>query len=333
MEITLYELADKINGKIYNGNRNITLSGTCAIERYIENRITFARDKKFGENVSGLRNAVILIPQEMSSLINEYPNNTYIVVPDVDKSMMDMQDFFYGESALVQQSMISPSAWVAKSAKLGDKVYIGENAYVGENTVIGYGTKIMHGSYISDNVVIGKRTCIHPLSTCDNCIIGDDTVIRTGARIGVDGFRFAQNLELKEVRKMIHVGAVEIGSRVEVGANSVIQRSTFEGNPTIIGDDVKIACMIVVGHNTKIGARTIITCHVMICGRNNIGDDVWIGASAVISNGVTIGNRAKVLINAVVINDVPNDGMVSGFYAMPHRQWKQVYQKISSGIE
>jgi len=181
--------------------------------------------------------------------------------------------------------------------------------------------------------VIGKRSSIHPLSTCYNCIIGDDTVIRTGTRIGVDGFRFVQNYELKEVRKMIHVGAVEIGSRVEVGANSVIQRSTFEGYPTTIGDDVKIACMIVIGHNTNIGARTIITCHVMICGSNNIGEDVWIGASAVISNGVTLGNRAKVLINAVVVNDVPDDGMVSGFYAMPHRQWKQVYRKFLSEVD
>jgi len=125
MEITLYELADKINGKIIsNHNRDIILSGTCAIERYIENRITFARDKEFGKKVSNLRNAVILIPQELSFLIDEYPDNTYIVVQDTDKTMMDLQDSFYGGNALVQQSMISPSARVARRwRKLGNRVW------------------------------------------------------------------------------------------------------------------------------------------------------------------------------------------------------------------
>jgi UDP-3-O-[3-hydroxymyristoyl] glucosamine N-acyltransferase len=36
-----------------------------------------------------------------------------------------------------------------------------------------------------------------------------------------------------------------------------------------------------------------------------------------------------VLINAVVTSDIPDDGMVSGFYAMPHRQWKKAYRKFA----
>jgi len=37
---------------------------------------------------------------------------------------------------------------------------------------------------------------------------------------------------------------------------------------------------------------------------------------------------AKLLINAVVVNDVADDSVVSGFYAMPHTKWKIVYRKL-----
>jgi len=64
-----------------------------------------------------------------------------------------------------------------------------------------------------------------------------------------------------------------------------------------------------------------------IGGSDKIGEDVWIGIGAAISNGVTVGNRARVLLNAVVAYDVAEDEVVSGFYAMPHRQWKQLWTK------
>jgi UDP-3-O-[3-hydroxymyristoyl] glucosamine N-acyltransferase len=58
-----------------------------------------------------------------------------------------------------------------------------------------------------------------------------------------------------------------------------------------------------------------------------IGEDVWIGAGVTVSNDVSIGDRAKALINAVVAYDVKDDEIVSGFYAMPHKKWKQVWAK------
>jgi len=68
-----------------------------------------------------------------------------------------------------------------------------------------------------------------------------------------------------------------------------------------------------------------------IGGSDVIGEDVWIGIGATISNWVHIGDRAKVLLNAVVAYDVLEDEMVSGFYAMPHKQWKIAYQYLRGG--
>lgn len=327
-QVSINEVASMLNARVVGdfGNK-ARVTGTCAVDNYVKGKLSFVRNQKYGEMLAQLQNAVILIPENLAEFREKYPQNVYIVVEDLSKSMLDMQDFFYGDQLPTLEEGISSTARIAKSAKIGDEVYIGENVWIGEDTVVGDGAKIMHNSCISDNVVIGKRTQIHPMCTCENCQIGDDCIIRSGARIGVDGFRFEQDIEQKRIRKMIHVGGVVIGNRVEISANSVIQRATFEGNPTVISDDVKIACMIVVGHNTNIGARTVVTCHTMIAGSNRIGEDVWIGAGAVISNGVTVGDRARILINAVVTNDVPDGEMVSGFYAMPHREWKRVYKK------
>jgi UDP-3-O-[3-hydroxymyristoyl] glucosamine N-acyltransferase len=328
-DISLSDLAKIVDGKIMgNDNPKTRVEGTCSIEKYMENRVSFARNMKFAEMASTQNGAIMLIPQDLAALADMHPRNTYIIVKDVDNSIADVQEFFYKTDGARKDTAIAPTAFVARSAWIGKGVTIGEKAYVGENVRVSDGATLMADCYIADGVVIGKRTCIHPFCTIDNAVIGDDTVIWPGTRVGVDGFRFFPNIEKKTVKKMIHTGNVEIGNRVYIGANDAIQRSTFEGNPTVIGDDVKMGCTIVVGHNNKIGARTIITCHVMLSGSSTIGEDVYMGASSVVSNGVSIGNRAKILINAVVINDVPDDGMVSGFYAMPHREWKRAYRKL-----
>ena len=133
------------------------------------------------------------------------------------------------------------------------------------------------------------------------------------------------------VRKMLHVGGVVIGDRVEIGANSAIDRATFEGGATIISDDVKIDNLVHIGHNAKIGARTLLAAQTCISGSVKIGEDVWIGAGVTVSDSVSIGNRAKILLNAVVAYDVEDDEIMSGFYAMPHQQWKQAYKKLKEG--
>ena len=129
------------------------------------------------------------------------------------------------------------------------------------------------------------------------------------------------------MRKMLDVGKVTIGNGVEIGANSTIERATFSDDATSLCDDVKLDPLCHIGHNVKIGKRSII-CQSGIAGSTIVGEDVWIGTGVTISNNLLIGNRAKILINAVVARDVPDGEMVSGFYAMPHKQWKRIYHRL-----
>ena len=333
-ETSITELADMVKGRIVGSpDPSMKIIGTCAVDKYTPNKVTFVRNQRYGELLTHLQNAVVLIPENLAKYCKKYLQNTYIVVSDVVNSLMDIQDFFYKDHFTIAQEGISATARIDGGAKIGKQVYIGENVYIGKNVVIGDGTKIMHNCCVFDDVTIGNKTYIYPeVCIYENCQIGNDCIIHSGVRIGVDGFRFEQDIRRKVVRKLIHVGRVAIGDRVEIGGNTVIDRATFEGDATIISDDVKIDNLVHVAHNVKIGARTLVVAQTCIGGSARIGEDVWIGIGAAISDNVSIGNRAKVLLNAVVAYDVAKGEIVSGFYAMPHRQWKRVYQRLKEEI-
>jgi len=328
-EISVAELADRLKGRIVGDfDEGLRLTGTCAVGNYIKNKITFVRNRKYGEMLAQLQDAVVLLPENLADLCEKYPQNTYIMVGNVVISLMDVQDFFYSSAHIITEASISPTAKIDESAEIGSQVYIGENVCIGGKVVIGEKTKIMHNSCLFDDVSVGSGTYIYPgVCIYKNCKIGNDCIIHSGVSIGVEGFRLEQDIEQKRVRKMIHVGGVVIGDRVEIGANAAIARAILEGEATVISDDVRIDNLAHIAHNARIGARTIMAGIVAIAGSAKVGEDVWIGQGVSISNGVTVGNRAKLLLNAVVAYDVGDDEVVSGFYAMPHRQWKKVWTK------
>ncbi|MBI2830690.1 MAG: UDP-3-O-(3-hydroxymyristoyl)glucosamine N-acyltransferase [Chloroflexi bacterium] len=334
-ELSISELAIKLQGAIVGSfNKDTKIIGTCTIDNYVKDKVSFIRNRKYGELLAGLQNAIVLIPKTLSEFCTRYPQNTYIVVQDVLDSLIDLQDYFYRDFNDILEVGISGTSFVDESAIIGEKVYIGENVFIGKNVIIGDGTKILHNTCLLDGVTLGSGTRIYPgVCVYSRCYIGDDCTIDSGARIGGDGFRFEQDIEHKRTMKIQHAGVVKIGNRVEVGANSAVDRATFEDDATVLSDDVKIDNLVHIGHNAKIGPRTLIAAQTCIGGSDKIGEDVWIGIGVTISNGVSIGNRAKILLNAVVAYDVSEDEMVSGFYAMPHRQWKQAWKKLREGYE
>jgi len=323
-------LARKIGGRIAGRtDAQLTVTGTCPLDAYVSGKVSFVKNEKYAELLAGLQGGVVIAPEHLSAYCERFPQNTYILVKDVAGSMMALQEFFYADSASFRREGICATAVVDPTATIGRGAYVGANVWIGENVVVGEETKILPNSSILDNVVIGNRTFLYPgVCIYKGCEIGSDCLVHSGARIGPDGFRFEHDIPNRVVKKMYHAGRVLIGDRVEIGANTAIDRATFENSATIISDDVKIDNLVHVGHNARIGARTTIAALSCIGGSDVIGEDVWIGIGATISNGVRVGNRAKVLLNAVVAYDVPEDEMVSGFYAMPHREWKQAYRRL-----
>lgn len=331
-QVTLGEVAHLIGGEP-SGEfvPESMVSGTCPIDAYIPGRVSFVRKPAYINFLSDIGKAIVLIPRAMKDVVAEYPRHTYIVVQDVNLAVMKLQTFFYGD-ALPSRSGIAPSAVIGDRSVLGKGCYVGENVVIGEGVSIGMNAQIMPNCVIMDDVTIGSGSRFYPgVHIYPQTVIGMDCLLHSGVSIGSDGFRFEHDIPNRAIYKMYHAGRVIVGDRVEIGANTTIDRGTFENTATVIHNDAKIDNLVHIGHNITIGARTTVAASSCIGGSTTIGEDVWIGIGVTIANSLHIGDRAKLLLNAVVARDVAPDESVSGFYAMPHEQWVKAYLKLRSG--
>ncbi len=184
-------------------------------------------------------------------------------------------------------------------------------------TVIDPSARVHERAYVAPrNVRIGARAVVEPNATVlERVAIGEDSVVRVGAVIGSEGFEFkgpamrqgrATRAEWDYGKTNVavpHAGSVEIGARVEIQANSTVDRSLFR-LPTRIGDDTKIDNLVHVAHSVRIGSRCLIAAGATLAGSVVVGDEVWIGPHAVISSGVHLGDGCAIVIGSTITKDV-----------------------------
>ncbi|MGE3821413.1 MAG: UDP-3-O-(3-hydroxymyristoyl)glucosamine N-acyltransferase, partial [Isosphaeraceae bacterium] len=166
---------------------------------------------------------------------------------------------------------IHPQAYVAPTANVGPGVAIYPFAFVGEHVEIGEGCTLYPGAVVSDGCKLGKDVVLHPNAVLYHDVtLGDRVEVHSGTVIGGDGFGY----RLTEGRhvKIPHLGRVEIGADVEVGANCANDRATFEA--TRIGEGTKIDKLVMIGHNKQIGRHNQLCGQVGIAGSCNTGEYV-----------------------------------------------------------
>ncbi len=175
-------------------------------------------------------------------------------------------------------------------------------------------------SVASHNVRIGKNVIIEEFVVIrENTTIGDNSIIRAGAVIGGVGFEFKNTGEI--VIPVAHDGGVIIGEYVEIQQNSCVDRGIYVWDDTVVGDHSKIDNFVYVAHGVKIGKRVLSTAGVIYGGRDVIKDDVWAGLNVSTRNAITIGKGARLNMGAVVTQDVPDYGSVTGNFAIDHEEF------------
>lgn len=195
-------------------------------------------------------------------------------------------------------------------------------------TVIHSSARVHERAYVAPRSVrIGARVTVEPNATVlERVTLGEDTIVRAGAVLGGEGFEF-KGPAMRQGRAaraewdygttnvaMPHAGSVEIGARVEIQANSTVDRSLFR-LATRIDDDTKIDNLVHVAHSVRIGARCLIAAGATIAGSAVIGDGVWIGPHAVISSGVHLGDGVAIVIGSTITKDVaPGERVASDLH-------------------
>lgn len=166
-------------------------------------------------------------------------------------------------------------------------------------------------------VRIGAGSSIGPRVVLDGPVrIGANVRIEAGAILGCDGL-YAKQVGGKRLH-IPHFGGVDVADDAYVHAGAVIVRSAVRGEATRIGRGAHVGVLSNIGHDVEVGEGATISSNVVVAGRARIGARAWVGASATISNMLDIGDGAEVRIGAVVIQDVPGGGDVSGNFARGH---------------
>lgn len=198
---------------------------------------------------------------------------------------------------------------------------IDPSAVVCDGARIGAGSRIGALSFVGRNCDIGSCVTLHPgVKILDRCIIGDGTEIHSGAVVGSDGFGY--KVTNQGMQKIPHIGIVRVGRMVEIGANTAIDRSSFD--ETVIGDGVKIDNLVHIAHNVKVGASTAILAHTSIGGSTQIGIGCQISGHVVVKNDVKIGNCVKIVSKSAVMNNLGDGEVVCGVPAIPFSKWKRI---------
>ena len=246
----------------------------------------------------------------------------YIIVDDPISALHKIASFKnHCHSDVETIPRIHPSSVIASNAKVSDTATIGANVVIESGVTVGDRSVVGPNSFIGRNTTIGESTVIYPhVSILYGTIVGSHTIIHAGAVIGSDGFGY--RVMKSGLRKEPQVGIVRIGNNVEIGANTAIDRATFE--ETVISDGVKIDNHVQIAHNVHIGQGTAILALTGIAGGVRIGKACQIGGLVAIRDHVVIEDRVKIVSKSGVMNSLKDGEVVAGIPSMPFGKWKRL---------
>jgi UDP-3-O-[3-hydroxymyristoyl] glucosamine N-acyltransferase len=259
-------------------------------------RVTALEDAGLGDLsfVTAGRGAKLAGDSRASCLLvrPDHPNaqgRTLIRIADPRGAIARVIPLFH--PAVEPRSGVHPSAVIAAGATVDASAHIGPLVSIGAGAQIGAGSSIGASCTIGENVRIGAGCTLHPRVTLyPEVSIGDSVILHSGCVIGADGFGFV--FAGGAYQKFPQIGRVEIGDRVEIGANSCVDRAAL--GMTSIGEGTKLDNLVHVGHNCRIGR------HVVVAAQTGFSGGVVVEDYAVIGGQVGIGDKVRIESRAVI---------------------------------
>ncbi len=311
--ISLSTIAQKVGGQLL-GDPDFTVDSLHGIQVASSRSLTFYTGGSSQKTPTTEAGAVILKPEHA-----ELFSNNRIIVEDPYLAYAWASRLFVRDNNWNRG--ISSQASVSGMASIADGVCIGPFSTIGDQVVVQYGVKIGSGACIGGEVLIGPRTVIEDrVVIMGSATIGCDCVISSGAVIGSSGFGYARNG--RSWQRVEQLGGVEIGDRVDVGANTTVDRGSLEN--TVIENGVKLDNQIQVAHNVRIGENTAIAGCVGIAGSARIGANCRIGGRAAILGHLEIADNVDILANTLVSKSIVEPGEYASMIpAQPAKTWRK----------
>ena len=283
MEFSAKQIAAFIQGEIV-GDENATVHTFAKIEEGVPGAISFLSNPKYTPYIYDTQASIVLVNKDF---VPEHElKTTLIKVDNAYDSLARLLTLY--EASKPKKQGVDSLAFVAPNAQIGENVYIGAFAYIGENAIIEDNTQIYPHTFVGENVRIGNNCTLYSnVNIYHDCRIGNECILHSGSVVGADGFGFAPTPNGYD--KIPQIGIVILEDKVEVGANTCIDRATM--GATVVHQGAKIDNLVQIAHNNEIGSHTVMAAQVGIAGSTKIGEWCQFGGQVGIAGHIKIGDH------------------------------------------
>ena len=304
----LGELASRLGAEL-RGDAELEVTGVKGIEEAGPSEVTFVANPRYGGLARKTRAAAVLVEPGF---------------PEIEAATLRLKNpylafsralgFFYQAPAYAPG--IHPTAVIDPTAVIGAAAHIGAYVVVGAGVRLGAHATLLPHVVLYRGVEAGTHFFAHAHAVVrEYCILGDHVTLENGAIIGADGFGFAKN-EDGHWEKIPQSGPVRLGNRVDVQANSCIDRATV--GETRIGDGTKVDNLVQIGHASHVGENTLLCGQVGLAGSSEVGGNVILA-------GVILTAQSG------ISHDIPAGKTISGSPGFDNRVWLRavtIFQRL-----
>ena len=309
------ELVCAHNEKDTKAVGELVITRIATLESAQSGQISFLANKKYRKQLDITQASAVILTDadtqyfEGTKLVLANPYLAYAKLAQLMDTTPQSANGVHASAVIHPDAVVSSSASVAANAVIeagaiiGDDCQIGPGCFIGERAKIGANCKIWANATIYHEVELG-----------DNCIIHSNTVL------GSDGFGFA-NEQGKWV-KIPQLGSVIIGSDVEIGSSTTVDRGAL-GN-TEIHSNVIIDNQCQIAHNVVIGQGTAMAACSVIAGSTKVGQYCQIAGLCGINGHIEICDSVILTGMAMVTSSITEPGVYSS--GIPHgknRDWRK----------
>lgn len=306
--MTLRELAEKLGAQA-EGDADIVITGASSVEFAQDGEVVFAESPRYLRLAEQSLASAVIVWQDAPPI-----NKPVLRVGSPRQAFLRVLEIFAPKQ--LHHEGIDLNAVISPDAEISDDVAIGAGCVIEDGARIGRGTVVYPLCYIGRDVQIGEECVLYPQVTLMHGVkIGRRVIVHSGTVIGADGFGFVTVEGVHH--KVPHIGTVEIGDDVEIGANVCIDRA--KTGVTRIGSGTKIDNLVHIAHNVQVGEHCLLVAQVGIAGSSKLGRYVVLAGQVGVTDHVSIGDGAIVLAQSGVASNLPGGARYFGSPAREHR--------------
>lgn len=318
--LTVAQIADIVGGQVV-GDADIQIDRFASLDQATQQDISFLSNLKFEQQLNTTQAGCVLLSDgyAKSMATSNIKSLTFVLCKDPYLAFARVAQAL--DNTPLPASEISQTASIHPSVVLQENVKIASGAVLDKDCRIGKNVSIGANVYLGEGVVLGANTIVYANVTIYHRVtIGSDCIFHSGVVIGCDGFGYAN--DAGSWVKIPQTGGVIIHDRVEIGANSSVDRGAL--NDTIIGAGVKIDNLCHIAHNVEVGENTAMAAHSGIAGSTKVGKSCTFSGRTSIIGHLSIAEGTHLTAGTLINKSNETAGVFSsGTGAQENKTWRK----------